>query len=65
MPRTYTEQDTMDGIEDLVRQLNLLAASLDAPDGPGSGAIALDAASALEEMQRRLRTCRADEPTTT
>lgn len=55
----------MDGITDLVSQLTDLAASLDAPDGPGSGAIALDAAAALEEMQRRLMTCRADEPTTT
>lgn len=55
----------MDGIDDLVRQLNSLAEHLDAPDGPGSGAIALDAAAALEEMQRRLMTQRADEPTTT
>lgn len=55
----------MDGIDELVSQLTSLAATLAAPDGPGSGAIALDAAAALEEMQRQLRTQRADEPQTT
>lgn len=31
-----------------------LAEVLDAPDGPGSGAVCLDAIAALEEMESRL-----------
>lgn len=31
-----------------------LAGELDGPDGPGSGAVCLEAISAIEELERRL-----------
>jgi hypothetical protein len=31
-----------------------LAANLDAPDGPGSGAVVLDALCLIEDLQRRI-----------
>ncbi|HVT27683.1 MAG TPA: hypothetical protein VHE81_06655 [Lacipirellulaceae bacterium] len=44
----------MDSIDIVKAELEVLAVYLDSPEGPGSGAIALDALSEIESLERRI-----------